>query len=228
MSKLEERIIIENPSITECFSILSAADLPLRTKQHSCKVALGALRLGIVLKESLQLDFSLLNCVCGGLLHDICRPQKLHAKAGADLVKSYGWLTLSNIVNSHTEIPYEVLEKIGLFFENKMLEAMDATQLVDDIDYLYPAICVYLADKYYSGDEYVNLSQRYAFIQKRFENDPVGLTFSKAYEEIAIAVENYFNTNTYETAYVCVDKKNAHPYEEELLLLCEQNKNYPE
>ncbi len=219
LSRTENR---KTPDISECFHLLLCADLPLRTKAHSFKVALGAHRLGLALTNSDAFDFDVRYCICGGLLHDICRAQKYHAQKGGELLKTYEWDIISSIVASHTNLPSELLEKIDIFVSEEKLHTEMVGDLVHNNNYLYPSICVYLADKYYSSDIHVTLLERHRLIMERYANNFKVLEAISVRQNVASEVEKFYHTQTGAEAYTCVELLTNHKYEAELLELIQK------
>ncbi len=176
------------------------------------------MRLGFHLSKALKIEFSLLNCICGGLLHDICRTQRKHAKVGSEFLKTFSWYTLSAIVASHTNLPKEVLKKIDIDFE-EALESEDVASLVDDVDFLYPAICVHLADKFYNSDQHITLEQRHENIRQRCSDDVLALEMIAKREKLSLKVKSYFDLTCGLDAYICVEKMCDHEYESKMFEL---------
>ncbi len=212
----------KDPDVSECFHIIYTADLPAMTKKHCIKIALGALRIGLALKGKNNHDFSLLNCICGGLLHDICRTQKKHAMVGGEYLRGLDYPVLAAIVASHTNLPSSVLERLGIFIQEQKLYTEEVGDLIDNVDYLYPAVCVYLADKFYSSDRHISLIQRHKLIRERYIDKPDALKAIDGREKVAKAVKNYFDKVSGEDAEIIVDKATGHFYELILLDLLEK------
>ncbi|GAB7081657.1 NTP transferase domain-containing protein [Megalodesulfovibrio paquesii] len=84
-----------------------------------------------------------------GLLHDIAKLQPKHARAGAELVREAGFGALEEAIALHPGVPPE--------------DASLLTQLVA------------LADKYASGDEFVDLETRFGRKARRFKENPEAL-----------------------------------------------------
>ncbi len=221
----------KNPSISECFHILLNANLPKYTKSHCCKVALGSLRIGIALQKALKLNFSLKNCLNGGLLHDICRTQKKHALVGGEYLNNLGFDMLASIVASHTNLPTEVLHAIQVYLKEEKLHSIEVGELAQNIDYLFPSVCVFLADKFYTSDIHVTLEQRHIYIRQKFIDNEKALAAIDTREQVAIAVKAYFddlcaNAKLHGDAYLCVETQTNHVYEQEFLELFHTFQNH--
>ncbi len=210
----------KNPDSYECLHLLFYADLPKRTKKHCLKIGLGALRLGIAIKNlnNPKYDFNILYCLWAGLLHDICRTQKKHAGVGAAYLDKFGWNLVADIVASHTNLPSQVLEKINIFLEEEKLDMKknsikNIDELVNDSDYLYPAICVYLADKFYASDEHISMDQRFINIKERFVGDQKALNAIAKRQNVSEAVDKYFFELVGKSAYELVENKTDDQHE---------------
>ena len=129
-----------------CLALLEHAGLQKRKVDHSAAVALLSAELARRLREKgYDTDVSL--CYTGGLLHDIRRYERRHARAGAKFLRA-----------------------MGLSAEARVCWLHDGEDVSLDLN--DPAAIVCLADKLLSGDEYVGIAARYAYTTKKYSHDP--------------------------------------------------------
>lgn len=129
-----------------CLKLLDGAGLPKRKTDHCRAVALLAAELARRLRDKgYTPDISL--CLRGGLLHDIRRMERRHARAGA-----------------------VYLESIGLTDEARICALHDGEDISLDLNDEAAIVC--LADKLLSGAEYVGIQKRYEYTAKKYSHDP--------------------------------------------------------
>ena len=208
-------------SLEESWHLLQEAQLPERIATHSYHVAIGALRLGLVLQQE---EINPLYLICGGLLHDICRLQKNHASVGEAFLQEMGWKDLACIVGSHTVLPRTILQAMDIHLQESIEDISIAPceePLHNNPACLYACICVYLADKFYSGANFVSLENRFVKVKERFKESPEALQAIDKREQVAIAVCDWFYSKTKIQAEKCVQINSNHELEVQLQALCE-------
>ncbi|MBO6011154.1 MAG: HD domain-containing protein [Oscillospiraceae bacterium] len=128
-----------------CLALLERSGLPQRKLDHSHAVALLSAEIARRLREKgYDTDVSL--CYTGGLLHDICRNEHRHSRAGARYLRS-----------------------LGLNAEARVCALHDGESV--SLDLSDPASIVCLVDKLLSGDEFVGIEARYAYTAKKYAHD---------------------------------------------------------
>lgn len=184
-----------DPSPEEALEWLRLSNLPGEKILHCIQVALGALRLGLAIREAgLPVDPALI--VCGGLLHDVARLQKGHARAGAELLRREGWHDCATVVNAHTVLPDAMLEALGLVVrdlpvgKDEKLKNMEITRVFRP-EVLYASTCVYLSDKFWSGFAPVTIEERFAIVKNHFSDNQEAINAVSHRQGIACAVEEY-------------------------------------
>lgn len=104
---------LARPLPEEAWEWLRHAGLSAEKVRHCLRVALGALRLLLALERAgLPVDAQL--GVCGGLLHDIARAHKDHARYAQRLTAAQGWPECALVVGAHTVLPAPLLAALGL------------------------------------------------------------------------------------------------------------------
>lgn len=134
------------PDREVCQVLYELAGTPEPVQQHCEAVAQKAMELGAQLKKRGSiLQLSLLESAAR--LHDVCRTEADHAKAGAAFLRQYGFYRVADLAEIHMDWP-ETL----------------SVQLDE-------AAVLYLADKLVSGDQNVPLAQRFAEKLARYAGD---------------------------------------------------------
>jgi len=210
-------------SLPEAYHLLQMADLTERITKHSAKVALGALRLGLVLKLNKLKEINLEYHICGGILHDICRLQRDHALKGKRFLYKLGYEDLAHIVGSHAILPKKLLESMQIYLHEENIECEPSLEdLKQESKFklspecLYACICVYLADKFFSSDKFVTMQERYSIVRKRFAVKPLVVAEIRQRELVGIAVGDWFYKETKIKAEACVQKASGHVLESQL------------
>jgi molybdenum cofactor cytidylyltransferase len=136
------------PSDNECCELFeNIAALPAPIVAHCRAVADVAQRLAEALMAA-GVAIQLEQVRTAALLHDIARTTPNHAQAGARLLESHGFTSLSPLVRAHMDLH---------------------TQAEEPID---EAQVVYLADKLVVGDRWVDLEERFARKMAKYGNSP--------------------------------------------------------
>lgn len=184
------------PLPEEARAWLLYANLGLRKIRHSIQVARGALRLGLALQgKGLAIDLEL--HLCAGLLHDVARSYREHARAAHAWVRAYGWRECALAVGSHTVLPDSLLKALGIPLRDLPLNSKGV--LLTDFfipegyeaplpGLLYACVCVYLADKFFAGDRLVSIPERFAAVREHFPGDGKVQEAICRREEVALSV----------------------------------------
>jgi probable phosphoglycerate mutase len=137
------------PTPRECEAMLVVYQPESSVVRHSRVVADVANRLALALVERNVLVNPRLTRA-GGLLHDIAKGRQRHAEAGARLLKHLGFEAVASVVAAHSDCAFE-------------------RGRIDE------AAIVYLADKLVSGEQVVELAQRFDRSLERFRDSPTAL-----------------------------------------------------
>lgn len=130
----------------KCLELLDGAGLPQRKTDHCRAVAALSAETARRLREKgYETDVSL--CFRGGLLHDIKRYERRHARVGA-----------------------AYLRELGLFEEARICALHDGEDISLDLNDAAAIVC--LADKLLAGAEYVGIEKRYAYTARKYAHDP--------------------------------------------------------
>ena len=136
------------PTPEECLALLSEAfDAEAAVIDHGQMVAKVALALGKAIqcsKTKLNLDL----LVAAGLLHDLARNQRDHARVAMQILNNLDYPAVAEIVGVHMDIPLE---------DKKAISEKEI---------------VYLADKLVSGTRIVDLKSRFDTVIKRYGSEP--------------------------------------------------------
>uniref|UniRef100_UPI004057C6ED HD domain-containing protein n=1 Tax=Candidatus Electronema sp. TaxID=2698783 RepID=UPI004057C6ED len=142
------------PNLAACAALMEQHGMLANIRAHSLMVAriAGLLAEELRTKSSHPPDLQL--CVSGALLHDIAKTPCLtdggnHAKAGAELCRSLGFLEIAEIVAGHVVLPDFSPERYaaGIFS---------------------PGEIVYYADKRVRHDQIVSLLERLDYILDKY------------------------------------------------------------
>ena len=218
-----------SPAPVEAWEWLRNAGLGKRKMRHCLKVSLGALRLGLALQRAgRQTDLFL--HVCGGMLHDIARTRRNHTSAGQAMVCAQGWPDCALVVGAHTVLPDACLEALGLPLRDvpqeskaerlRLLGRRSLTGAAVSAHYaeagpklLHACACVYMADKYFYGDEQVGIADRFTVVKDHFRHDAEALEAISHREHIALALRGWFTEILGETPEAVIAVEGAHPLE---------------
>ncbi|MCF0120892.1 MAG: histidine phosphatase family protein [Oscillospiraceae bacterium] len=99
------------------------------------------------------------------LLHDMCRTEKNHAKAAADVLFKRGYFNLANIVAAHNDCPAD-----GEIDDKKLL---------------------FLADKLVSGDKRVTIEERFSISRKKCADTEALAAHERRYIEALAVYDRY-------------------------------------
>ena len=92
------------PDREECLAVMEMAGVSGQLQGHMELVASTARVLGQAVKKAFpKLDLDLIRA--GALLHDICRPEPDHARAGREFLLSLGFLGTAKIAGWHMDFP---------------------------------------------------------------------------------------------------------------------------
>lgn len=142
-----ERVTGNIPTKSECLTILNNNGVPDKVVRHCQAVSRVAEKIARNLNNSgYNLNIDLIQAA--GLLHDLGKGKKDHARAGAEFLRDLGYPGVAEAVACHMDIVPDPLYPIT-----------EATVL-------------YLADKLVKDDRVVSLKQRFQEIQERFAEQP--------------------------------------------------------
>jgi len=167
--KIRERI--ENagiPTRAECESLFTWAQTPVDAIKHGEVVAAVARAIAQELNQSgMQLNVRWVEAA--GLLHDIAKGQRKHARTGGRILKSRGFGSVAKSVAQHMDLD---------FFST---------------DRIHETAVVYLADKLVRRDQCVSIEERFAPAFARYaQGHPLEALMSRRFsaaKTIACAVE---------------------------------------
>jgi CTP:molybdopterin cytidylyltransferase MocA len=131
------------PDHEECMEILRLSNIKKEAIEHMLSVSEFSKKVAVLLNEK-GYDLNINAAYSGGLLHDVGKGKKDHAKEGGKIVCSFGYDCLSEIVSEHME----------LINSNKIGEKE----------------VVYICDKLLMGTEIVSLNKRFEQAWSRYEN----------------------------------------------------------
>jgi CTP:molybdopterin cytidylyltransferase MocA len=131
------------PDHEECMEILRLSNIKQEAIEHMLSVSEFSKKVAVLLNEK-GYDLNINAAYSGGLLHDVGKGKKDHAKEGGKIVCSFGYDCLSEIVSEHME----------LINSNKIGEKE----------------VVYICDKLLMGTEIVSLNKRFEQAWSRYEN----------------------------------------------------------
>lgn len=210
-----------DPAPEEAWEWLRLSGLSAEKISHSIRVALGALRLGLALQDT-GLAVSPRLGVCGGLLHDVARKQKDHARAGAELLRREGWHDCATVVSAHTVLPWAMLKALGLAARDMPIGGGDARPEPDATQALRPevlhaCVCVYLSDKFWHGENPVDITERFNRVKGHFADNEEALRAISHREHIARTVADHCAALAGRDAEAVVRTPVVHPLEEWLM-----------
>ena len=216
---LDSTRLRRDPSPEEAWEWLRLSGLVPEKIRHSIVVALGALRLGLALRGTGRAVDERLN-VCGGLLHDIARNQKAHARAGREMLRQEGWHDCAAIVEAHTVLPDAMLEAMGLAVRdlpvgpgdrgNSARPGPDPVRLFRP-EVLHACACVYLSDKFWYGAHPVSIEERFAVVKEHFAGNEENVRSVSHREHIALTVAEHAAALLGKDAGTIVRTPCAHP-----------------
>lgn len=152
------------PTLEECNALLEKYGTPPNVAAHCRRVREIALELCTAPEAAgIQLNTGLV--AAAALLHDIVRPERQHAAAGARVLEAEGFPEVARIVAMHMELPPEEETRIS------------------------EAVVVYYADKLVQGERRVNLEERYGAKLETLPEDSPGHARVKALYEQAKRVQ---------------------------------------
>jgi CTP:molybdopterin cytidylyltransferase MocA len=140
------------PTPEECLVLLNETfDAGEEIIGHGQMVAKVALALGKAIQRS-KTDLNLDLLVAAGLLHDLARNQRDHARVAMRILNSLDYPAVAEIVGVHMDIPLE---------DKKAISEKEI---------------VFLADKLVNGTRIVDLKSRFDMVIKRYGSEPDVLT----------------------------------------------------
>ncbi|MEG2143956.1 MAG: NTP transferase domain-containing protein [Oscillospiraceae bacterium] len=177
------------PTKGECLKMLEQAGTPKEVISHCMAVSFTAVALGekLNLQSSNALSLELLSA--GGFLHDICRSEKNHAKAGGERLFKMGFYDIAYLVAQHME----PLKNICL----------------DEVTLLW------LADKCCDGNVILNPVMRFAAKRQRYLKNPEALEKIEKSEKSAEAAIELFEKAVGEDFSITLDFIRKNYYEKE-------------
>lgn len=99
----------------ECETLLERYETPQNVREHCRAVADTAIRISTELrKNGIILNDELL--CASALVHDICRTQPDHAKAGAKLLNSLGFTEIADIIAQHHDFLGDLIDEAAVLF----------------------------------------------------------------------------------------------------------------
>lgn len=133
------------PDYEECMEILRLSNIKQEAIEHMLSVSEFSKKVAVLLNEK-GYDLNIDAVQAGGLLHDVGKGKKAHAKEGAKIACSFGYECIREIISEHMEL--NNFNKIG---EKEV---------------------VYICDKLLMGTELVSLNKRFEQAWSRYENSP--------------------------------------------------------
>lgn len=111
-------------SAEDCEALLESAETPQQVREHCRAVADRTLIISSELRKSgISLNDELL--FSSALLHDICRAQPEHAKAGAKLLNKLGFTEIAEIILQHHDYNgEEITEAAVLYIADKQIQGI--------------------------------------------------------------------------------------------------------
>ena len=136
------------PSPGECLALIrEIRPIPENIQNHSIRVAGLARAMGERLNaHGEHLDPDLLEAA--GLLHDIARLEPNHGPRGAEILRDLGFTTVARVIAPHSDM--DIPEHAPISHEE----------------------IIFLADKYFKGDQPVSLKVRYGAKKKKYGTTP--------------------------------------------------------
>ncbi len=133
------------PSEDERRALELMAGTPENVLRHEVRVTKTAMQIADMMeKAGAGIDRDLL--VAGAMLHDLCRTQRAHGRAGATMLRTHGYRAIASLVEKHMDYPYD-----GNLDEGAVL---------------------YLADKITCQDRICPLEERLRGMLEKFKSDP--------------------------------------------------------
>ncbi len=200
-------------SFKESLELMKKQELSEITIKHSIKVALGAFRLALALNnEAIKPQFALI----AGLLHDIKKNEKEHPQKGEKLLNSMLYQKLACPVGTHMDLSKSILEQMGLEYSDlEKFSSLIYEEGVEDISCFYACVCVYIADRYYAGDEFVSPEKRFNRVRERFKDEPLAIAALEERIKVFNRVLAWYEKKCGKKAVDVVDAKTGHAFEEE-------------
>jgi hypothetical protein len=207
------------PAPEEAWEWLIGSGLEREKVRHRLLVGLAGLRLTRELEAS-GLETDPVSAAGGGLLHDIAaactlhhKKCKAHARRVQDRLLERGWTDCALTAGAHTVLPDSILRAIGVQFSDAPIECRihphcsgaiadagkgacaDAHQGIAEA-LRHACLAVYLADKYFFRDGYVEMGRRFGMVMERFFDDEEAVRAIGRRLEVAEAVRQWFVRTT--------------------------------
>jgi len=144
-SLIEHMSFLPCPDYEECMEMLHLCHVKQETIMHMKRVGDFAKKLSLFMNEK-GYHIDLNKVYAGALLHDIAKGNHSHAEVGANIVRDFGYSSMSEIIGEHME-----LKKIDAIGEKEI---------------------VYLCDKLIKGTELTTLEERFQNAFEKYENMP--------------------------------------------------------
>lgn len=157
------------PNEEQCFKIYDRCETPSHIIRHCIAVTNTALAMADALIEK-GWDINRKLVYAAGMLHDCLRTKKEHGRAGADLLRHYGYKRVADIVLHHMDYAPDL-----------------PVRTVDEND----LVC--LGDKLCQEDRLVTLEERMKPVRERFKGDKEVLDIVTARISAASAVLDFIS-----------------------------------
>lgn len=132
------------PTDMEIKALEKLANTPQNVLKHELRVTKTALDMATLMgQRGIRVDKELLRAA--SLLHDLCRTEKKHGQAGANLLREQGFFSVARLVATHMDHPYD-----GSLDEGALL---------------------YLADKLTCNDRLCSVEERLEGMMAKFDGD---------------------------------------------------------
>jgi CTP:molybdopterin cytidylyltransferase MocA len=203
------------PAPEEAWEWLIGSGLERAKIRHSLLVGLASLRLTRELANA-SLAADPVSAAGGALLHDIAvvctlhhKKCKAHARRVQERLLDRGWPECALTAGSHTVLPDSILRAIGVMFSDVPVECRIHPQCIGAMADVgagagadshmgisealrHACLAVYLADKYFFRDGYVEMNRRFGMVMERFFDDEEAVRAINRRLEVARAVRQWF------------------------------------
>lgn len=132
------------PTDVEIEALEELAKTPQNVLRHELRVTKTAINMATLMEDrGIRVDKELLRVA--SRLHDLCRTEKKHGQAGANLLREHGFFSVARLVATHMDHPYD-----GSLDEGALL---------------------YLADKLTCNDRLCSVEERLEGMMAKFDGD---------------------------------------------------------
>lgn len=120
------------PTDMEIKALERLANTPQNVLKHELRVTETALEMATLMEQrGIRVDKELLRAA--SLLHDLCRTEKKHGQAGANLLREQGFFSVARLVATHMDHPYDgSLDEGALLYLADKLTCNDRLCSVED------------------------------------------------------------------------------------------------